>query len=148
MKKIDKTQEKKNPIPNFWHFSRWKIQSCYKKKQQSYLEYTKTIRWIDSDFTPMIWLPPLISVFNKITKINKIPRPKHTKKMTILFFVYFGTHNNKIHTIYKQISNFVWFFTCCCFAFISKAATTKNRKFIYDHVTVCYAWALQNTQYH
>jgi hypothetical protein len=22
--------------------------------------------------------------------------------MTILFFVYFGTHNNKIHTIYKQ----------------------------------------------
>jgi hypothetical protein len=24
--------------------------------------------------------------------------------MTILFFVYFGTYNNKIHTIYKQTS--------------------------------------------
>jgi hypothetical protein len=28
--------------------------------------------------------------------------PSIRKKMTILFFVYFGTHNNKIHTIYKK----------------------------------------------
>jgi hypothetical protein len=34
-----------------------------------------------------------------------------TKKMTILFFVYFGTHNNKIHTIYKQTSVFVFIFS-------------------------------------
>jgi hypothetical protein len=57
-------------------------------------------------------------------------RPKHTKKkMTILFFVYFGTHNNKIHTIYKQTSIFVLILSSCCFAFISKAATTKNRQY-------------------
>jgi hypothetical protein len=37
---------------------------------------------------------------------------KHNKKkMTILFFVYFGTHNNKIHTIYKQTSVFVVIFS-------------------------------------
>jgi hypothetical protein len=30
------------------------------------------------------------------------------KLMTILFLVYFDTHNNKIHTIYKQTSVF-WF---------------------------------------
>jgi hypothetical protein len=30
--------------------------------------------------------------------------------MTILFFVYFGTHNNKIHTICKQTSVFVVIF--------------------------------------
>jgi hypothetical protein len=29
-------------------------------------------------------------------------RPKHTKKITNLFFVYFGMHNNKTHTIYKK----------------------------------------------
>jgi hypothetical protein len=53
--------------------------------------------------------------------------------MTILFFVYFGTHNNKIRTIYKQTSVFVFdFFAFCGFGFISKAATTKNRQFIYD----------------
>jgi hypothetical protein len=59
------------------------------------------------------------------------------KKMTILFFVYFGTHNNKIHTIYKQASVFVLIFPCCCFGFISKAATTKNRQFIYDLSMLC-----------
>jgi hypothetical protein len=31
--------------------------------------------------------------------------------MTLLFFVYFGTHNNKIHTIYKQTSVFVVIFS-------------------------------------
>jgi hypothetical protein len=31
------------------------------------------------------------------------------QKSTILFFVYFGTHNNKIHTIYKPTSVFVFF---------------------------------------
>jgi hypothetical protein len=47
------------------------------------------------------------------------------------FFV-FGTHNNKIHTFYKKQLFLFWFFPCCCFAFISKAATTKNLQFIYD----------------
>jgi hypothetical protein len=32
------------------------------------------------------------------------------KKITILFFDYFGTHNNKIHTIYKQTSFFCFDF--------------------------------------
>jgi hypothetical protein len=34
----------------------------------------------------------------KLMMINNYTRPKHNK-MTILFFVCFGTHNNKIHTI-------------------------------------------------
>jgi hypothetical protein len=51
--------------------------------------------------------------------------------MTILFFVYFGTHNNKIDTIYKQTRVFVYsFFPCCCFAFISKQQQQKNLHFI------------------
>jgi hypothetical protein len=53
----------------------------------------------------------------------------YEKKITILFFVCFGTHNNKFHTIYKQTSVFVSIFPCC-FSFISKAATTKNRHFM------------------
>jgi hypothetical protein len=62
---------------------------------------------------------------------------KNSDKMTILFFVYFGTHNNKIHKIYKQTSVFVLVFACCCFDFINKAATTKNRQFIYDLSMLC-----------
>jgi hypothetical protein len=30
-----------------------------------------------------------------------------------------------------------WFFPCCCFGFIGKAATTKNRQFIYDLSMLC-----------
>jgi hypothetical protein len=80
---------------------------------------------------------------HRICVKNKVQ--KFEKKMTILFFVYFGTYNNKIHTIYKQTSVFVlvfsmflfWFFPCCCFGFISKAATTKNLQFIYDLSMLC-----------
>jgi hypothetical protein len=44
------------------------------------------------------------------------PRPKHNKKkMTILLFVYFGTHNNKIHTIYKQTRVFFFIFSMSSF---------------------------------
>jgi hypothetical protein len=59
------------------------------------------------------------------------PRPKHNKKkMTILFFVDFGTHNNKIHTIYKQIRVFVFIFSMFfCFAFISKQQQQKKSSF-------------------
>jgi hypothetical protein len=43
--------------------------------------------------------------------------PSITKKMTILFFVYFGMHNNKIHTIYKQARVFVFIFSMLLFCF-------------------------------
>jgi hypothetical protein len=36
--------------------------------------------------------------------------PSIRKIITILFLVYFGTHNNKIHTIYKETSVFVLVF--------------------------------------
>jgi hypothetical protein len=39
------------------------------------------------------------------------------KKMTILFFVSFGTHNNKIHRIYKQTSVFILIFSMLLFCF-------------------------------
>jgi hypothetical protein len=39
------------------------------------------------------------------------------KKNTILFFVYFGTHNNKNHTIYKQTRVFVFIFSMFLFCF-------------------------------
>jgi Na+/melibiose symporter-like transporter len=57
--------------------------------------------------------------------------------MTILFFVYFGKHNKKIHTIYKQTSVFVLIFSMFLFCFISKAATKKNRHFKYDLNMLC-----------
>jgi hypothetical protein len=41
----------------------------------------------------------------------------YAKKMTIVFFRYFGTHNNKIHTIYKQTSVFVLIFSMLLFWF-------------------------------
>jgi hypothetical protein len=37
--------------------------------------------------------------------------PSIRKKITILFFVYFGMQNNKIHKIYKKTSVFVLIFT-------------------------------------
>jgi hypothetical protein len=64
-------------------------------------------------------------------------KAENIQKKKILFFVCFGTHNNKIHTMYKQTSVFVLIFPCCCFAFISKAATTKNRYFIYHLSMIC-----------
>jgi hypothetical protein len=51
--------------------------------------------------------------------------PSITKKNDDFFFVYFGTHNNKIHTIFFIFSMF-------CFAFISKQQQQKNCHFIYD----------------
>jgi hypothetical protein len=52
--------------------------------------------------------------------------------MTILFFVYFGTHNNKIHIIINKPVFLFSVFPCCCFAFISKQQQQKNHHFIYD----------------
>jgi hypothetical protein len=54
-------------------------------------------------------------------------RPKaYEKKMTILFFVYFGTHNNKIHTIYKKTSVFV--LICSMLLFICFYKQSSNNK--------------------
>jgi hypothetical protein len=60
-------------------------------------------------------------------------------KMTILFFVYFGTPYKlykSIQFIHKPVFLF-WFFPCCCFGFTNKAATTKNRQIIYDLSMLC-----------
>jgi hypothetical protein len=54
--------------------------------------------------------------------------------MTILFFVYFGTHNNKIHTIYKQTNVFVLFLL---------AKQQQQKIVILYTISVRYAWALQ-----
>jgi hypothetical protein len=43
--------------------------------------------------------------------------PSITKNITILFFVYFDTNNNKIHTIYRQTSVFVVIFSMMMFCF-------------------------------
>jgi hypothetical protein len=56
------------------------------------------------------------SIYLKSILIVKTSRPKHTKKM-ILFFVYVGTHNNKILTIYKQANVFVLIFSMFLFWF-------------------------------
>jgi hypothetical protein len=55
----------------------------------------------------------------KLDTISKEQRqgPSIRKQMTVLFFVYFGTHNNKIHTIYKQTSVFVLIFFMLLFCF-------------------------------
>jgi hypothetical protein len=50
-------------------------------------------------------------------RLNLSQGPSIQKKMTILFFVYFGTHNNKIHTFYKQTRVFVLIFSMLLFCF-------------------------------
>jgi hypothetical protein len=56
----------------------------------------------------------------------------YEKKQRLYFlFILVRTPTTSIQFISKQVFLF-WFFLCCCFAFISKAATTKNRHFIYD----------------
>jgi hypothetical protein len=47
-----------------------------------------------------------------------------------------STTTKSIQFIKKPVFLF-WFFPCCCFGFISKAATTKNRQFIYDLSMLC-----------
>jgi hypothetical protein len=46
------------------------------------------------------------------------------------------TSTKSIEIINKPVFLF-WFFRCCCFGFISKAATTKNRQFIFDLSLLC-----------
>jgi hypothetical protein len=74
-------------------------------------------------------------VFNNIRS-----RPKHTNKnWRFLFFIYFIT-TKSIKFINKPMLWF-WFFPCCCFGFVSKAATTKNCQFI-EYRRSQFAWAL------
>jgi hypothetical protein len=72
----------------------------------------------------------LLSIYDSNTKAQA-----YEKKITILFLVYFG--NNKIHTIYKQTSVFVLSFSMLLFWFYYKAATTRNRQFIYNLSMLC-----------
>jgi cell division protein FtsW (lipid II flippase) len=50
---------------------------------------------------------------------------------------YLKNNNNKFHTIYKQTNVFVLIFFMLLFWFISKAATTKNRQFVYYLSMLC-----------
>jgi hypothetical protein len=52
--------------------------------------------------------------------------PSIRKKMTDLFFVYFGTHINKIHRIYKQTSVFVLVFSMLLFWFYKESRNNKK----------------------
>jgi hypothetical protein len=65
-------------------------------------------------------------------------RSKHTwKKLRFYFlFILVITTTNSIEFINKPVFLF-WFFPCCCFGFTSKAATTKDRQFIYDLSMLC-----------
>jgi hypothetical protein len=83
---------------------------------------------------------------NQFTKENNVmvgrvvfKAQAYELKMTILFFVYFGTPYKlykSIQFIHKPVFLF-WFFPCCCFGFTNKAATTKNRQIIYDLSMLC-----------
>jgi hypothetical protein len=68
-------------------------------------------------------------MYRSIKNFN-VETPSIRKQMTILFFVYFGTHN--------AVFLFL-FLPCCCFGFISKAATTKYRQ--YDFSLLCMSLA-------
>jgi hypothetical protein len=68
-------------------------------------------------------------VFFLVTNVFR-SRPKHTKKKWRFYNIKF------IKWINKPVFLF-WFFPCCCFGFISKAATTKNRQFMYDLSMLC-----------
>jgi hypothetical protein len=67
--------------------------------------------------------------------------PSIQKKMTILFFVYFGTHNNKIHTIYKQTSVFVLVFSHVVVLVLLPKQQQQKSVNLYT-ISVSYAWAM------
>jgi hypothetical protein len=46
--------------------------------------------------------------------------------VTILLFVYFGTHDNKIHTIYYETSVFVLIYSMLLFCFYWQSSNNKN----------------------
>jgi hypothetical protein len=111
-----------------------KLFHSFKEGQKKILRHFKT-----EDFP--------FNLFNLICRMNT--KMNWWGYQTIEFMVVrtnsSGTHNNKIHTIYKQTSVLFLIFPCCCFGFISKAATTKNLQFVYD-LSICYAWALMIVQ--
>jgi hypothetical protein len=97
-----------------------------------------TLRWIDPQGIEPRWIEFAMNraVMNLIamnlpamnrSAMSRPQGPSIIKKMTILVFVYFGTHNNKIHTIYKEASVFVFLLL----------AKQKKRQFRYDLSMLC-----------
>jgi hypothetical protein len=59
------------------------------------------------------------------------------KKLRFFLFILVRTTTKSIQIISKPVMFLFWFFSCCCFGFINKAATTKNCQFIYDLSLLC-----------
>jgi hypothetical protein len=74
-------------------------------------------------------------------KILNLSRPN--RGMDIMLFkaqAYIGTHNNKIHTIYKPTSVFVLvFFHVVVSVLLAKQQQQQIRQFIYDLSMLCLA---------
>jgi hypothetical protein len=63
------------------------------------------------------------------------------------FFVYFGTHNHKIHTIYKQTSVLVFFNFFHVVVLVLYAKQQQQKIVDLDTISVCYAWALLESSF-
>jgi hypothetical protein len=85
---------------------------------------------------------PMVQLFSIIPLISRT-RPQKWRFYFMLSLV--RTTTKSIQFISKPVFSF-WFFPCCCFGFICKAATTKNRQFIYHYTTHYKAHWKQETQ--
>jgi hypothetical protein len=76
---------------------------------------------------------PINPIFSQIFRLTQGPsiRKMNYYFIFIKFLFWYTTQTKSIQFINKPLFLF-WLFPCYCFGFISKAATTKNRQFIYD----------------
>jgi hypothetical protein len=91
------------------------------------------------NFVPLLFAFSNVNSHDVFIAIHRIKAQAYQKKMTILVFVYFGTHNSKIYTFYKQTRDFVFIFSMLLFCFYSKQQQQKNRHFIYDMLCLGFA---------
>jgi hypothetical protein len=79
-----------------------------------------------------------------VLKLNScVSRPKHTQKNEDFIFVHFGTHNNKIHTIYKQASVFVLIFSIfVVLLLLAKQQQKKSSFYIWSQYAMLGPWCV------
>jgi hypothetical protein len=121
-------------VAPFWSFEKKLILQYFFVNWRFQIQSFKWFRWkLTELWNIRVWRPSWINppfwivisqnseyffFMVQTTKIcHKIKAQAHEKKITILFFVYFGTHINKIHTIYKQTSVFDLIFSMLLFCF-------------------------------
>jgi hypothetical protein len=107
--------------------------------------YSLMARMLDNMFSRILTNGHLSEEFKIQSSVSKAQA--YGKKRRFYFlFILVRTTTKSIQFMNKPVFLF-WFFPCCCFAFISKAATTKNRQFIYDLSMLWWGLFCQTTMF-